>query len=159
MTIKFSESLQTHYETNLNYPDLPNDLVDVTSEQHHKNLIALDAGYHVFSDLSLSRTKKLSSFHKWNGSEWIDNRTVEQIAEYERSLLSPLTKRQFSLYLYDIGKYEQVMGALNANPRFKIEFETVATIERSSSTVAAMGKILEWNDLTIDTKWKEALKL
>lgn len=71
----------------------------------------------------------------------------------------PLTKRQFSLYLYDIGKYDEVMNALNANPRFKIEFESVATIERLSSTVAAMGQILEWDAETVDNHWKEALKL
>lgn len=85
--------------------------------------------------------------------------TQEQIIEYERSLLPPLTKRQFSLYLLDIGKYEQVMNALNANLRFKIEFETVTTIERNSPTVTAMGQILEWDNLVIDEKWKEALIL
>ena len=79
--------------------------------------------------------------------------------EFNRLNLQQLTKRQFSLYLYDIGKYEQVMDALNANPRFKIEFETVSIIERNSPTVTAMGQILEWDDLTIDEKWNEALKL
>lgn len=85
--------------------------------------------------------------------------THEQVAEYERSLLPALTKRQFSLYLYDIEKYDQVMNALNESPRFKIEFDTVATIERNSPTVAAMAQVLQWNDLTIDEKWKEALKI
>ncbi|MEX5443416.1 hypothetical protein WCE14_08615 [Acinetobacter schindleri] len=85
--------------------------------------------------------------------------THEQVAEYERSLLPALTKRQFSLYLYDIEKYDQVMNALNESPRFKIEFDTAATIERNSPTVAAMAQVLEWNDLTIDEKWKEALKI
>ena len=85
--------------------------------------------------------------------------THEQVAEYERSLLPALTKHQFSLYLYDIEKYDQVMNALNESPRFKIEFDTVATIERNSPTVAAMAQVLEWNDLTIDEKWKEALKI
>lgn len=156
--IKFSLKNQGFYDLKLNYPELPNDLIQITAEQHEELLNALNSGCIVFKDLTFSSPKP-SNFYTWDGTAWIDNRTAEQKAEYERSLLSPLTKRQFSLYLYDIGKYEQVMGALNANPRFKIEFETVATIERSSSTVAAMGKILEWNDLTIDTKWKEALKL
>lgn len=156
--IKFSVKQQAFFDTSLLYSGLPNDLIDITDKQHGELLNALNTGCIVFKDLTFSSPKP-SQFHTWNGTAWVDNRTAEQKAEYERSLLSPLTKRQFSLYLYDIGKYEQVMGALNANPRFKIEFETVATIERSSSTVSAMGKILEWNDLTIDTKWKEALKL
>lgn len=83
----------------------------------------------------------------------------DQIAEYERSLMPALTKRQFSLYMYDIEKYDQVMAALNSNPRFKIEFETVAMIERNSPTVAAMSQILEWDAETVDNHWKEALKL
>jgi hypothetical protein len=80
-------------------------------------------------------------------------------AQYKCSLLPALTKHQFSLYLYDIKKYEQVMNAINANPRFKIEFDTVATIERSSPTVSAMSKILKWDNSEIDQKWKEVLKI
>ncbi|WP_109291594.1 hypothetical protein [Acinetobacter baumannii] len=99
--------------------------------------------------------------HVWSEDllEWVDARTPEQISEYERSLMPALTKRQFSLHLYDIGKYDDVMNALNANPRFKIEFDTVSVIERLSPTVTAMGQILEWDDLMIDEKWKGALKL
>ncbi|OTG87710.1 hypothetical protein B9T31_04225 [Acinetobacter sp. ANC 4558] len=85
--------------------------------------------------------------------------TQEQIVDYERSFLPPLTKRQFSLYLFDIGKYDLVMNALNTNPRFKIEFDTVSTIERSSPIVSTMGQILEWDDLVIDEKWKQAIEL
>jgi len=156
--IEFSLKNQAFYDTDLNYAELPSDLIDVTDEQHIELLNALNSGCIIFNDLTYS-TPKPSQFHKFNGVDWIDPRTGNEIKEHERSLLPPLTKRQLSLYLYDIGKYEQVMDALNANPRFKIEFETVATIERSSPTVSAMGQILEWDDLTIDEKWKEVLKL
>lgn len=156
--IKFSLKNQAFYDSELSYEKLPSDLIDITHEQHLELLNALNRGCIIFTDLTYSEAKP-SQFHTWNGSAWLDNRTPEQITEYERSLLSPLTKRQFSLYLYDIRKYDQVMDALNANPRFKIEFETVATIERNSPIVGAMGQILEWDDLTIDEKWKEALTL
>ena len=104
-------------------------------------------------------TNPNTDYHVWNGSAWVDNRTAEEIAEYDRSLLQPLTKRQFALYLYDLGLYDQVMDALNADMRFKIELETVATVERNSPTVAAMGQLLGWDDATIDKKWEEALTL
>lgn len=156
--IEFSFKNQAFYDETLNYSDLPDDLVEITSEQHSELLSALNAGCIIFADLTYSEPVP-SQFHEWNGTDWIDSRTTEEIAEYERSLLPALTKRQFSLYLYDVGKYDQVMDALNANPRFKIEFETVSVIERLSPTVSAMGQILEWDDLTIDEKWKEALTL
>lgn len=98
-------------------------------------------------------------FGVWNGSAWVDNRTAEEIKEHERSLLSPLTKRQLSLHLFDIGKYDEVMNALNSNPRFKIEFETASVIERNSPTVSTIGQILEWDDLVIDEIWEAALLL
>ena len=99
--------------------------------------------------------------HVWDESllKWVDNRMLEEITEYERSLLPPLTKRQLSLYLFDIGKHDEVMDALNANPRFKIEFETTATIERSSPPVIAMSNLLGWTDEWIDKMWREALTL
>ena len=77
----------------------------------------------------------------------------------EHSFLPALTKRQFSLYLYDINKYEQVMNTINVNPCFKIEFETAVTIEWSSPTIWAIGTIFKWDNLEIDKKWKEALKI
>ncbi len=105
-------------------------------------------------------TPKPTKFHTvWNGSAWVDNRTADEITTYNRSLLPKLSKRQFSLYLYDHGLYESVMSAINANPRFKIEFDTVADIERLSPTVSAMTALLGWTDEQVDAMWHEALKL
>ena len=73
--------------------------------------------------------------------------------------LKTLSKRQFSLYLYDHGLYNQVMTAINANPRFKIEFDTVADIERLGPTVSAMTQLLGWTDEQVDAMWIEALTL
>lgn len=156
--ILLSLSQQIFYDSDLNYPELPDDLTEVSTDKHFELLTAINSGCVVFSDLSYSDPKP-SQFHKWNGTDWIDPRTEEEKLAYKRSLLPPLTKRQFSLYLYDIGKYEQVMDALNANPRYKIEFDTVSVVERNNPTVSAMGQILEWDGLTIDEKWKEASKL
>ncbi len=134
------------------------DDVEISFDEHQNILNALNSGCIILPDLTPTPPRP-TAHHNWDGGNWIDSRTPEQIVEYERSLLPPFTKRQFSLYLYDIGKYEEVMDALNANPRFKIEFETVATIERNSPTVTAMGQILGWDDLIIDDHWKKALKL
>jgi hypothetical protein len=111
---------------------------------------------YIIVDDSLLPIEPIESWVLTNGEIKVN---PHKLIEFNRLNLQQLTKRQFSLYLYDIGKYEQVMDALNANPRFKIEFETVSIIERNSPMVTAMGQILEWDDLTIDEKWNEALKL
>lgn len=156
--INFSVSNQAFYDLSFKYPELPNDLIEISHGQHLILLDAINRNCIVFNDLTFS-TPMPSQFHEWSGTAWVDNRTEEEKLTYKRSRLPALTKRQFSLYLFDIGKYNEVMDALNANPRFKIEFDTVATIERSSSTVAAMGQILGWDNLMIDEKWREASKL
>lgn len=106
-----------------------------------------------------TRLKPSNQFHEWNGTEWVDNRTSEEIATYSRSLLSKLSKRQFALYLYDNKMYDQVMGAINANPRFKIEYDSVSDIDRLSPTVSAMAVLLGWSDEQVDAMWQEALTL
>lgn len=104
-------------------------------------------------------TPKPSQFHTWDGSDWVDNRTEQQILDYERSLLPALPKRQFALYLFDHQLYDQVMSTLDQNPRFKIEYETVKDLERMSPTVSAMTELLEWTDNQVDEMWRQALEL
>ena len=156
--IKFSLKNKAFYDSELNYTDLPNDLVEITENQYIELLSALNSGCIVFDNLTYSSPRP-SQFHEWNGSEWIDPRTQVEIAAYERSLLKKLSKRQFSLYLYDNDKYDQVMHAIEANPRFKIEYDTVSEIERLSPTVTEMLNLLGWTDEQVDEMWRYAMTL
>lgn len=158
MNIKFSITTQAFYDVTLNYLDLPDDLIEVTNEQHMQLLNALNSGCIIFSDLTYSAPKP-SQFHTWDGTTWVDNRTHEEITAYNRSLLPALTKRQFALYLYDSNQYDQVMSAINANPRFKIEYDSVSDIDRLSPTVSAMTALLGWSDEQVDEMWNKALTL
>lgn len=83
----------------------------------------------------------------------------EEKALLKRQSLSKLSKRQFALYLFDHNMYDQVMQAIEANPRFKIEYDTVSDIERLSPTVTEMSKLLNWTDEQVDAMWSEALTL
>ena len=157
--IQFSISEQSFYDLDLNYKKLPNDLIEVTSEQHYALLDAINSGCIVFSDLTFSPPKPTQFHTEWNGTAWIDQRTQEEIAVYKRSLLQKLSKRQFSLYLYDNDMYDQVMQAIEENPRFKIEYDTVSEIERLSPTVTEMSNLLDWTDEQVDEMWKQTLKL
>ena len=156
--VLFSAQTQSFFDDELPYTELPGDLVPVTAELHIQLLDAINSGCIIFADLTYSEAKP-DQFHEWNGSEWRDPRTQVEIAAYERSLLKKLSKRQFSLYLYDNDKYDQVMHAIEANPRFKIEYDTVSEIGRLSPTVTAMSNLLGWTDEWIDGMWREALTL
>ncbi len=156
--LKFSVKNQSFYDTKLNYSELPDDLIKITSEQHQELLTALNTGCRIFSDLTYSEPKP-SQFHEWNGTEWIDPRTPEEIAAYTRSLLPKLSKRQFALYLYDNEMYDPVMQVIEANPRFKVEYDSVSDIERLSPTVAEMSSLLGWADEQVDQMWESALTL
>lgn len=103
--------------------------------------------------------KPSSIFEKWNGSEWVDPRTEEEKLLLKRQSLSKLSKRQFSLYLYDHQMYDQVMQAIEANLRFKIEYDAVSDIERLSPTVSEMTALLGWTDEQVDQMWEHALTL
>lgn len=75
--ILLSLSQQIFYDSDLNYPELPGDLTEVSTDKHFELLIAINSGCVVFSDLSYSDPKP-TQFHKWNGSDWIDPRTEEE---------------------------------------------------------------------------------
>lgn len=77
----------------------------------------------------------------------------------KRQSLSKLSKRQFALYLYDNNMYDQVIQAIEANPRFKIEYDTVSEIERLSPTVAYMTTLLDLTEEQVDEMWEHALTL
>lgn len=102
---------------------------------------------------------KPDHFDTWNGTAWEDQRTPDEVENYNRSLLPKLSKRQFSLYLYDHQMYDQVMQAIEANLRFKIEYDAVSDIERLSPTVSEMTALLGWTDEQVDQMWEHALTL
>ena len=156
--IKFSVSKQAFYDMALNYAELPDDLIKVTTEQHYALLDKINSGCIVFSDLTVSPPKP-TPFHTWNGAIWVDNRTdAEKRAAYLSSF-PVLSKRKFNLYLFDNGLKDEVDALLSANPRAKIEFDSTDSIERSSSTVQAMIALLGWTDEQVEAMWQEALLL
>ena len=92
--INFSLKNQAFYDLTLNYSDLPNDLVEITIEQHTELLNALNSGCVIFADLTYSEPKP-SQFHIWNSSAWVDNRTAEEIEAERLKQFKPLTRYQF----------------------------------------------------------------
>lgn len=156
--IYFSFSGQAFFDSELNYLEIPADIIEITTEQHAEILDALNRNCLVFSDLTFSEPKP-SPFHEWNGAGWVDSRTPEEIAFYNHSFFPQLSKRQFALYLYDHNMYDQVMQAIEENPRFKIEYDSVSDIERLSPMVSDMTTLLGWTDEQVDQMWEQASTL
>lgn len=156
--LNFSPSSQSFYDLNLEYLTVPEDLIEINPDQHEFLLEKINSGCYVFSNLTFSDPRP-SPFHLWNGESWIDPRSPEEIAAYNRSLLPKLSKRQFALYMYDHKMYDQVMQAIEANPRFKIEYDSVSDIERLSPTISDMTALLGWTDEQVDQMWEHALTL
>lgn len=150
----FSPLAQAFYLTD----ESISDGIEIEDTVHFELLEKINNGFHIFADLT-SSAQKPSQFHVWKNNGWIDERTQEEIAAHDRSLLPTLSKRQFALYLFDHDMYDQVMQAIEANPRFKIEYDTVSHIERLSPTVTEMSKLLNWTDEQVDQMWEHALTL
>lgn len=70
-----------------------------------------------------------------------------------------LTKRQFNLYMYDNGHTAEIEAIFAANPRAKIEFDSVRDIERTHPTTLTMIAALGWTEEQVDSMWQQALTL
>ena len=121
---------------------------------------------HYFEDdVSVIDWIDLSEFRLMTSDEIDRHEHPEKyLSDEEKSLivrqqLPKLSKRQFSLYLFDNNLYDQVMTAINSNPRFKIEFDSISDIERLSPTVSDMSTLLGWTDQQVEIMWNEALML
>ena len=83
----------------------------------------------------------------------------QKVIEIKRSRLTPLTKRQFNLYMFDHNLTATIDAVFADYPREKIEFDGADKFERNSPTVVALSSVLEWTEEQVDTMWEQALTL
>ena len=162
--INFSEANQAFYDLNLNYEPLPEDLVEVTSDEHIELLGKLNDGHYVFSDLSYTE-KKPSIYHTWDGSDWVDNRTEEEKHTTYLSQFISLTRRQFKLALLENGLLDTVEQMIESiedptvKARIKIEYIESERFERSNESVQYMLEALDLTTNQVDEMWRYAMTL
>lgn len=163
--IKFSLIKQSFYDTNLNYSDLPKDLVEITLEQHSELLSALNAGCIIFADLTYSEPSP-SQFHEWNGTDWIDSRTEEEKLAYKRSQYPKLTRYQFLRCLLENGfKASDIEAQIQTiEDEFSRElallgFKEATNFVRTDESILAMQSVLNLTDELVDEMWEYALTL
>lgn len=163
--IKFSESEQAFFDTNLPYTDLPDDPVEVDAEKHLPLLEKINQGCHIFSDLTASEPRP-SQFHTWGGSGWVDSRTAAEIKAELLKRLTPLTRRQFRLLLvlngYDLdfikSKIMEIEDSMTRQIAL-IEWEDATTFERESETLMMMAGILGMDEDRVNELWLQGLTL
>ena len=164
--INFSQSKQSFYDLNLEYVELPDDLIEINEEQHFDLLQKISSGHYVFSDLTSSDPKP-SPYHEMNikKKKWEDNRTLEQKRIDFLWTLRPLTRRQFKLALLENGLLDLIEQRINAiedqqmRTRIQIEYTEATEFHRTSDSVAYMCQLLGLTDEQVDQMWEHALTL
>lgn len=159
--ILLSLSQQIFYDSDLNYPELPGDLTEVSTDKHFELLTAINSGCVVFSDLSYSDPKP-TQFHKWNGSDWIDPRTEEEKLAYKRSQYPKLTRYQFMRGMLEYGYKSsdieaQIMLIEDEYTRelTMIGFKDATNFVRTDPSIDVMRDMLKRTDLEIDEFWEQ----
>lgn len=161
--IKFSETKQAFYNTDLSYPALPADLVDVNQEQHIRLLADINRGCYVYADLTITDPRP-SPFHVLENHIWIDPRTEEQKRLDFLKKLRPLTRRQFKLTLLENGLTETIEAQIQqiADPyqkaKISIEYQEATEFHRTSESINYMASLLNLTDQQLDDMWLTAMQ-
>ena len=92
-------------------------------------------------------------FGEWNGSEWVDNRTPEQIAEHARLLMPQLTPIEFDIKLVDAGLYDQVQELIASDIKLKIAYTRVTFFSRTAPFIDQARIALNLTDEEVDEIW------
>ena len=163
--IYFSFSGQAFFDSELNYLEIPGDIIEITTEQHAEILDALNRNCLVFSDLTFSEPKP-SPFHEWNGSEWIDTRSEEEKLAYKRSQYPKLTRYQFMRGMLEYGYKSSDIEAqiLLIEDEYTREltmigFKEATNFVRTDEIILAMKLVLNLTDERVDEMWRYAMTL
>ena len=158
--ILLSLSQQIFYDSDLNYPELPDDLTEVSTDKHFELLTAINSGCIIFSDLTYSDPRP-SQFHEWDGTDWIDPRTEEEKLAYKRSQYPKLTRYQFMRGLLEMGFKSLDIEAqiLLIEDEFTREltmigFKDATNFVRTDPSIDVMRDLLGKTDEEIDEFWE-----
>lgn len=147
-------------EVDKNYTQVDKETYALFFSKVNSGCLVLSVEDQIFS------SPKPSDTHAWNGDEWIDNRTPEQIRESELKALTPLTRRQFRMVLvlngYDLDEIKAQILAIEdiqTKQLTLIEWEDANTFERTSPSLVMMAGLLQLNEDQVNAMWKQALML
>lgn len=150
--INFSPAKQAFYDTTLNYPELPDDLIEVSVEQHEQILSAINSGCIVFPDLSYSPPRP-SQFHEWDGKVWLDKRTEEEIKQHQRQSMPNLSPIEFDIKLNNAGLYDAVQELIKDSFELRIAYNRATFFSRTDAFIDQARIALNLTDEQVDEMW------
>lgn len=163
--INFSPSKQAFYDLTFNYENLPDDLIEIPPERHFELLAKINSGCVVFTDLSYSDPRP-SPYHEWNGTDWVDNRTAEEIEAERLKQFTPLTRYQFFRALLengfksaDIEAQIQTIEDEYQRELVLLGWQSATNFVRTDESVLLMQNMLGWTDAQVEEMWTYAMTL
>ena len=92
-------------------------------------------------------------FGEWDGNSWVDNRTQEEIAQYNRSIMPTLTPIQFDIKLNRAGLYDAVQELIKDNFELRIAYNRATYFSRTDPFIDQARIALDLTDEQVDSIW------
>ena len=157
----FSPLAQAFYLTN----ESISDGIEIEDTVHFELLEKINNGFHIFADLT-SSTQKPSPFHTWSGTDWVDNRTAEEVEAERIKQFTPLTRYQFFRALLESGyKSADIEAQIQTieddyqRELVLLGWQSATNFVRTDESVLLMQNILSLTDEQVDQMWEHALTL
>lgn len=96
--MKFSESTQAFYASDIDYPTLPEDVIGISDDDYQKLFSAVNAGSHVYlesGELVISEVRP-DSYHEWDNDlkSWTITDSAQQQMKADQVTLANQKKTQ-----------------------------------------------------------------
>ncbi len=139
--------------------ELRGETVENVDAQSHVTLQEkIKQGYTLLVDLNLLPPKP-SQYHKWDGENWSDTRTQEQITEHNRLQMPNLNKRDFRKKLRDAKIFEQAEAYVRSSGDGYLEdaWDYSNYFSRLDPFIDQARIALGLTDEQVDAMWESSL--
>lgn len=156
--MKYSISLKTAYPEGVQYKKLPNDLVDVSQDDHERIANrAIGDDFVISADGTVTIIPmRPSAAYDWDGAEWVLNNAKQaelDAAARKAAVPHVVTMRQAKLALLQAGMLDEVDAAIaaEATPKsIKIEWEYASEVQRDWVNTLGLATRLGMTDEQLD---------
>ena len=96
-----------------------------------------------------------TNYHVWDEDllEWVDSRTPEQLAEYNRTQMPTLSPIEFDIKLNNAGLYDAVQELIKDKFELRITYNRATFFSRTDLFIEQARIALGLTDEQVDTIW------
>lgn len=107
------------------------------------------------SEVLKHETNPYTDYHVWNEDllEWLDGRTPEQLAEYNRQNMPTLSPIEFDLKLNKAGLYDAVQELIKDNFELRIAYTRAIFFSRVDPFIEQARMALKLTNEQVDEIW------